>query len=180
MSKSVRVGDRVEVVVPKEFIRCGYPMDYGEVAEEVAKEHLKEVMTLINKVAGGDYGVLEYFEKNPLKSTCGSTARKIVQALAYAKCKNERFGGSTRLIYTKDSPEIAGYKGLVTDIKWVVTGEYYAPSYYESMDGGDYEPGGLTDQKRHKILEVSPDKTYQHFWIEAKNTKKSGCQIWNF
>ena len=93
---------------------------------------------------------------------------KVINEITYLKMKSNRFGGRTRSIHTKSASDIKGRTFYVTGIKFVKTGEYFSPSGGYNYEGEfDYDPGGLTNEKTHKILEFSYG--FQSNWIEAKN-----------
>ncbi len=83
---------------------------------------------------------------------------KVCREIAYARLKNTGFGGSERKIHTERHEEHKDKIFTVIDIKFCKTGIYYSPSgggsYYDEYDS--YEPGGLDNEKTHKILYLSP------------------------
>jgi len=57
----------------------------------------------------------------------------------------------------------------VREIKIVKTGKYFSSCSSVNYYGeADYEPGGLSEEKTHKLLRVG----YTDNWIEAINVEK--------
>lgn len=131
--KIIREGDRVRVVVPKICVRVGYPKqvsDYLEAARAKYAKLLREDM------------------KDHL-------VEKALHQIAYGMAKKDGFGGPERTLHLKDEPGIAGKEFTVWGIRTVQTGTYYPPNSWQGWtDSGydyDYEPGGLADQKSHRL-----------------------------
>jgi len=170
--KLIRVSDKVKVIKPDFFVRCGYPMDLDEETNKVLKEFGKDVFDIMQKVGVKDtfkqplnYHILTSFKKEQ----SSRSMMKICREIAYAKCKSNKFGGNQRQIYTQSVPEFQGQVFTVCDTKIVKTGTYIPASFYNSYgDGDEYEPPELCKQKTHKILKVSRNS----MWIEAVNVEK--------
>lgn len=167
--KIIRRGDVVEIVNPQAFLRCGYPLSLEDGKEYIEKNMNKDVLGLLNKVAG---------KENRFNN---STYHKIVKLLAYEYIKSENFGGNERRIFTKEYKDMKGKEALVESIKFVKTG-IYNRGYVGYNYSGDYEcdPPYLSYEKTHKILTLSitrPRKDselnwYEPIMIEAIHVKK--------
>ena len=163
----IRADDRVVVITPDFFVRCGYPKTIEDCKKEIREVYTEDINELMKKV--GLHGSCD-----SVFSNCDSyTIDKIVSALAYAKLKKDKFGGCSREIYTQRIEEHTGKEYLVSKIKHVQTGTYEA-GYWSGMGyEPEYEPAYLSDQKTYKILTLGI-----HFGlsdglrIEAKNVEK--------
>ena len=52
--KIIRNGDRVRIVTPEIFVRCGYPLCKADLREDIAKNYGKIIEDLIYSVEKGD------------------------------------------------------------------------------------------------------------------------------
>lgn len=158
-----RQGDKVRIVRPFRFIRCGYPKTVTSETEHVLREFGPQIAKLSQ-----DCGVHPEFEhrgKNPL--------RKIAAEIAYLRLKTYGYGGRERQIYREVLPQLEGKEFFVIDKKTCVTGTYNSSSGYVE----DYEPATLSNQKTHLLLQVSryrfpilkSTSSTSSFWIEACN-----------
>jgi hypothetical protein len=141
----IREGDRVRIVNPLLFIRCGYPMCLPEETERINKTYRKDILDLLNKVEAtrpNSSGNKAYSWR------LDETIKKIAQSLAYMRLHSKYFGGAERKIFTVEAPSMAGYEFTVHNIMFVKTGTHFGPS----GDAEDYEPGGLWQAKTHKIV----------------------------
>lgn len=180
-----RVGDTVRIVTTERFVRCGYPLSQEDVIQEIYSEHWGELTVFLEKLG---WNRTNYWgdSKTDKKST-----HNVIREIAYLVLKHRKFGGNVRSIHTTPlKMEVEGVSFKIQKIKYVKTGEYYSPVSSFGMDGYDYEPGGLTDQKTHKILYVVPDDDnlwslpenedvdwlnvdeQDGFWIENNNVEK--------
>lgn len=130
-SDTIRLCDRVRVVIPKVVVRVGYPkavVDYLEIARTKYGAQLRHDM--------GDHLV-----------------ERALHQIAYGLAKTDGFGGNERSLHMKDCPELLGHEFNVSGIRTVLTGTYYPPYEHRDMSGlPDYEPGGLTDRKAHRLV----------------------------
>lgn len=130
----IRVDDRVRIIRPVVVVRVGYPKavsDYRNQAEKVFGPLLD----------ANDFG--------------GRIREKVLREVAYGLARQDGFGGRQRTLHTKEIPDILGQEFCVTGIRTVKTGTYYPPTggrggYYG--DEWDYEPGGLSDEKTHRLV----------------------------
>jgi hypothetical protein len=93
-------------------------------------------------------------------------------AVAYAKLREEKFGGKQRSIHTENRPKLANATYFVTGIFYVKSGVYCPGSWYGGYGWGednDYDPPFLDKQKTHKILRLS---FMPEICIEAINVVK--------
>ena len=168
----IRVGDEVKILVPTFFVRCGYEKSLHTEADVILNEHRAKIDEFINTILprfklyqerGGEERRLAY---------------RIAKELAYDNLRLTGFGGKDRKIFTEEFPEYVGRTAHVMSIKFCKTGEYFAPSGGYSYYSGeyDYEPGGLSKEKTHKILELNlyhPTKMFEALRIEAIHVEPS-------
>lgn len=131
----IRPGDRVRVVTPLQFLRCGYPKtpeDYlCEATKKLASFGLKMKPYVFDRVA---------------------------DRLAWGLCVTNGYGGRDRTIHTQESPDLLGKTFVVREVRTVMTGVYFPPRGWSQPDywtgESDYEPGGLDKQKSHRIAQL--------------------------
>lgn len=153
----IRVQDKIRIINPQIFVRCGYPLSKKIVKETIITAEQKEAIhTLLDK----------FNIRRPLDSTLflrhdkqdnkkWGSYDKILDVLASAVLFQNCFGGKQRQVFSEEVPELKDVHARVLGRRVVKTGKYYAPySGYDSWTGEyDYEPGGLSDMKTHVILE---------------------------
>jgi len=156
--KIIRVSDKVRIVNPEFFIRCGYPKTFEDVREEVVLKHSVDIESLLSKthlttdmLGLGDMG------------DALLCRNKIINAITYVKLKKTRFGGSERSIHTI---RLEQYEGKEFHIFFVKTGTYQRG--WRSHEN-DYSPAFLAHEKTHKILSIVARSPLE---IEAKNVEK--------
>jgi hypothetical protein len=154
----IRVGDTVKVIHPEFFIRCGYNLHLPDVTEEIIENRSEEIEAFIDSFFGIDRLSEEY--KFIKQNKTSDTGEKIAKALAYKKISMERFGGRERKLFTEMIEDHKGKLFKVHGVKIHKTGTYFAPSGgYSCYDGYyDYDCGGLSNEKTHKILEIFPTR----------------------
>lgn len=140
----IRVYDKVKVINPEFFVRCGYPKCQKDEMKTVYREFGPQIKAMICSNRGDRLfeGEDRLFEK-------------VCREIAYARLRNTGFGGPNRSIYTERLEEHMGECFSVVGIRFCKTGEYYPPSR-STYESDDYDPGGLCDEKTHKILSLSP------------------------
>ncbi|WP_372395228.1 hypothetical protein ABMY26_07095 (plasmid) [Azospirillum sp. HJ39] len=136
MSKKnvIRVGDKVRILDPRLFIRCGYPLCHKDVMADLEENRSADVQAVAEKFGIAGQGVVR---------------DRLVSALAYGILRSKRFGGYERSIHLTDPRDhLGGLVATVADKAVVVTGSYFPPSGHCD----DYDPGGLDGAKSHVIL----------------------------
>lgn len=168
----IRVGDTVRVINPRKFIRCGYDLTPEIAGHKLAMEHAKEIAEFLKSI-GCDSR--RYFdstrkwvsetktfsdERNYIIHEDHRAMRKFLHGLGYLYGHAKGLGDGKRKIFYEpfeiaDDPD-GQWVWEVVDMKTVVTGDYFGPSGgYDGYSGEyDYEPGGLHDQKSHRIARL--------------------------
>jgi len=163
-------GDLVRVVTPLAFVRCGYPLDPAEVQERMAREHRMRICEFLNLSGQPLDADAPYYQDwiDP------RALRFATRALASQHLAANNFGGNKRTIHTQELPEIKGKVFKVTGWQFNKTGDYYPPWHGGGgYDPVEYEPGGLMNEKTHRILHLEyTDGTYRHLKIEACHVEK--------
>lgn len=161
MSKSdkiIRVGDRVRVVNPRRFVRCGYKLSKEDGIKEVLGEETKtETLGPLFRgepVHANEPKIHEFLRSIGIEKWRERDYRNLVDQLGYMMVYTKGFGGRQReLFFDNDIDHFHGKDFNVVEIKFVRTGEYYAPAGGREYDGEYwYEPGGLMEAKTHKVL----------------------------
>lgn len=157
VDERIRAGDFVRVEVPKFVVRVGYPKSVQDYERELAEDP-------VYQRAISDLLVLTTSDDQVWHDQGGRKHRsryRIEQEIAYLRAKRDGFGGPERSIHWVEYPEHQGMECTVEELRTVHTGRYYPPSGGRSsagMFGEDedwYEPGGLSDMKRHRLARVN-------------------------
>lgn len=186
--KVIRSGDRVKIINPEVFVRCGYPLCKEDLKEELYKKYGRIIDSLLCSARNDKEFVLtdepssNLFEETKYNS-------EIINILASVQLVAKKFGGKERKIFTQRYDALKDKIFYVAGKRIVVTGEY-VPGYGGGMFSEDCEPPYLTGVKTHKILlldlcrkEIDEDFKTKHMrsnlWIkhqpveiEAKNVEK--------
>ena len=145
----IKAGDRIKIITPQIFKRCGYPLSYEEAEKYIEDNHKDKVFNVISSVVGED----EYDIFNPRREHTKSY-RKIIEGLALEYLKSKSYGGKTRSIHTELDPELVDKYAIVKEVKVHQSGTYVSGgggySYYDWEP--DYDPPYLTNVKCHRIL----------------------------
>ena len=174
----IRINDRVRIINPETFVRCGYPWSKEYVKENViTKEQRQAIRNLLYPDAAPACPVLFKFgEEESVEEL------KMIDILAYVILMKNGYGGKERTVHTKLREELRGKTGVVCDRKVVKTGCYHpgysSQGYYDAYP--EYEPAYLTNEKSHVILRIlvhgindafvtDPDN---QIWIENKHLEK--------
>jgi len=157
----IRVGDRVRVIEPLTYVRCGYPLSLFGAFKEVEQIYKEDVLRLIRKVFNNG---VDPKEENPVRFkllmmqeidlTASKQYKEIMRGVAYAYLKQKGFGGRERRIITADKPHLKGAILEVVDSFIVKTGNYYSGGWSSGTwdSQPEYEPPELGNEKTHKIL----------------------------
>jgi len=196
--KIIRVEDKVKIINPVRFVRCGYPLCLKDMKVEIDKHFKKVIGDLVHSVCNGDefiqadeegkYDDGTWLRLGTIGASDGGVANDdIVEALARRRIVSKGFGGTARSIHTEPYEQIKDEVAVVTRIKYVKTGTYNKGyggyDYYSGCY--EYDPPYLSDEKTHKILELdlflgegkkSDGKlralNSEPVWIEAVNVEK--------
>lgn len=180
MNKNIiRIGDRVELIAPIRFIRCGYDLNFQDLKNKILSEDEALLEALALKYAEAK---LDPNKRSRFVSKVSLT--KMAGAFAYGLVGLNLKEGQVRRLFleplfdSKDSLRLwqnpkKNEKATVTAIKYVKTGIYHGCivrySYYEECD---YEPAYLSKEKTHKVLKLEFDRGYSDEWVLAIHTRK--------
>jgi hypothetical protein len=143
----IRIGDRVRVVNPEFFVRCGYPMVFQYEAKRVVRDRRESIESFLRSHDIEPYR-LDSLGLHP-------AVTKIAKVLAYELCKAKKWGGRERKIYTHRFDLYAGQDFSVASVRFVKTGEYISGECYGTYGGYEYEPAYLSNEKTHRILKLN-------------------------
>jgi hypothetical protein len=195
--KIIRSGDRVKIINPEVFLRCGYPLCKEDLKDELRKKYRKVIESLLWSARNDKEFVLKAeldtgWINHGISRSEINGYNSIIDILASAQLIAKKFGGNERKIFTQKYDNLKDRIFYVTGKKTVMTG-FYVPgsggiSYHDEYD---YDPPCLEGSKSHIILsldlcrkEIDEDfKTkylhttapwieYQEVRIEAKNVEK--------
>jgi hypothetical protein len=187
-SKYALRGEKVEIVTPKEFVRCGYPLSIKGIMQDQFKEVEKDCgrmfAALVKKPIppdvpdpdpSDDFAVDSWLTLTALEvPNMSATVHGMLCAAAAAwRLEEANFGGKERRVFEQDSWALkVGQVVEVLGRKLVKTGIRYPSRVYRSgWDGeADYEPGGLESEKTHCVYKIRAGS--QDTWILAANCRR--------
>lgn len=173
----IRVGDRVKILRPLFIYRWGYDNNLNDVYDEVMKKYQPQIWEFLSSI-----NVLED-KKSRLVKLSEFPKRyisRMASAIAYSIVGSRISDGAVRKLFYITDEDRGPFGWLnhdypvdsvqeVREIKIVKTGRYFSPYSSQSYEGEyDWEPGGLYEEKTHKLLRVG----YTDNWIEAINVEK--------
>ena len=166
MKKTVfRIGDKIKVINPEFFIRCGYKLTKEDGLKLITEDEKK---TLINLLGGNHIDNLVY-------KGYDRVYEEILDRIAYSRISKLGFGGPNRSIFTESKPEFLNKEFTVIGKKVVQTGVYQAGYTSGGWDGYESEAPYLSNVKSNVILKLMINDGYIHYddyWIEEKNVVK--------
>lgn len=172
------IHDKVKIINPAVFIRCGYPLTKNLIKEHhITEEEKLKIMKLVES-----FGLLKYPAEVTNYVESNGYYEKILDIIAGGRLKQKGFGGRERSIHTQNREELRGFLGHIESKKIVKTGKYCPGSSrgYSYFYDYDYDPPYLEHEKSHVILSLSiydPKRLsnqiapYETIWIEEKNVE---------
>jgi hypothetical protein len=163
---TIRVGDRVRIVNPEFFIRCGYENNHQDAMKQIREEYGEKILRFIydweaslHSVPSADSKIslsLISFDQYRTELRNPHSYDRIISALAYDLVARNKKSGAERKIFTERLERYKDDIFTVSGAFMCMTGFYYpAGGRYDSYTGEyDYEPGGLDKMKAHRILEL--------------------------
>lgn len=157
-----RIYDRVRILNPEVFVRCGYPLTTEMIKEAMTKEQLDAIHQMFDK-----FGILtdpaklanQVFGRMTLDSVDDTAFNAVRNIIAGRILRQKGWGGPERKIYTERRENLLNATATVHGKRVVKTGEYVSGysyrGYFDSYD--DYEPPRLDCEESHVILKVHTD-----------------------
>lgn len=148
----IKSGDKVRIINPQIFVRCGYPLCIADVIKTIDQ---KIIIDCLVQCGVGTFDQIESVIKFHPHHKMQRAYKEISGGLALAIMISKRFGGSERKIYTDNRPELVGKIVRVESKRQVVTGDRYpgcGPGYY----GDEAEGPSLENQERHTLIKFCP------------------------
>lgn len=140
-----RIGDRVRIITPDIFVRCGYPFDIQYAIDNLVTTDEKKIIQNLLEGPFFSFGNAQWRQNY----------HRMLRSLAHQRLCNEGFGGNERRIHTVNRPELAYVEGYVIGKRMVRTGKYSRGSY--GSYGEDGEASELRNTKCHQILKIDLD-----------------------
>ena len=112
----IRVGDRVKIIKPFIFVRCGYPMSKKDIKESLSKEKLDLLENFVYNFTGLSRSI---FTPN---YRADNIIDRVKDQLAFGILVAKGFGGNKRSIFSKEVPAILNLRGTVRRRKVVKSG----------------------------------------------------------
>lgn len=165
MSKRKNVihpNDRVKIINPLIFVRCGYPLTIDIVKDTIITQEQKDAIITMLKSFSINYVDAEV-KSNLLVlygwNDAGNAYDKILYEMARIVLQQQRWGGVERNIYTEFRPDLINVTCQVSSKRVVKTGVHKSGGGYKSDYWGevDFEPPYLSNEKSHVILEIYTD-----------------------
>lgn len=167
--KIIREGDKVRIINPEFFLRCGYDNDHKSACAFIEETFGNKILQFIYEFEKFEHDSYKTPTDSKWKTAFIDFARyqqelmnpksysKIISALAYDHVKRMQKSGTERKIYTERLENELGVIRTVTNIFFCKTGKYDPPSTTQDYSTGEYDfiPGGLLKEKTHKILHLS-------------------------
>jgi hypothetical protein len=168
----IREGDKVRIINPEVFVRCGYPWDKKYVIDNIiTNEQKKQVAKLIMDCGLNFFGSVSS-QLWPQITRYNSCYEKLLDELAYYILITRGFGGRERKIITRRAPEYQGKTGTVWNRRVYRTGTYCPGGGSED----DYCPTELINQKSHVVFNMDiyqeGDLLGDQIWIENIHLQK--------
>lgn len=172
----IRVHDRVRIINPESFVRCGYPLTKQMMKDSMTPEELEAIHTMFKtfgvhtKFAPDWKGLMGDFKME------NSALEGVKDLIAGLKLREQGWGGKERKIYTEPLPHLLNAVGTVQSKRTVKTGTYRHGSCYSSYYDGydDYEPPYLDQVESHVILTV---RVYRQGLIFGTDIDIEKCHV---
>lgn len=169
----IRPGDRIKIINPEFFVRCGYPLNKEAGLKLITEDEKKKVSELVGLNHIPTVSSLQFYNSFLIHKE--NIYNNILDRLAYLKIKEAGFGGNERKIFTELKEKYRNCECIIYSKRIVQTGirECYSDgdwesSYYSSIPY-------LSQQKSHVILKINViDNNYllENLEIEEKNVIK--------
>jgi hypothetical protein len=177
MAKYAAVGDKVKIVVPEIFKRCGYALT----AEVLRSTRTQEID---NKVQAAAQVIAEKPKPDAGVKLCDPydvvdrhTRGLLTKAVCSYIMNNEGWGGRERKIYEEHGEHLRGAVCTVESKRFVRTGTYthgrVCGSYY---DEPEWEPPYLDGVKTHCVYTLTVDNPASHSWEYSVDVVASNCE----
>lgn len=157
----IRLYDRVRILNPQVFLRCGYPLTKQMIKDTMTKEQRDAIHELfkkfdINTQVPEDVKSCLVFDYSVLDD---KAYQLVLDVMAGVLLRKQGWGGHQRTIYTEHNPRFFNATGTVHGKKVVKTGTYRSGGgSYDYYSGGyDYDPPYLDGEETHVILEIYTD-----------------------
>ena len=162
----IRIHDRVQIINPQVFVRCGYPFTIDIVKNTIITQEQKDAVVKMLK----SFGLVYIPTANRLTNTdwfsgyvgsedADDAYDKILYEMARIVLRQKKWGGDERKIYTEFQPDLINATCQVLNKRVVKTGVHESGGGYTSDYWGevDYEPSCLAKEQAHVILEIYTD-----------------------
>lgn len=160
--KYANPGERVRVVTPKLFIRCGYTLTSDIIMDTREKEVTKAVnaahAAMVQEIQGESVTTMLSIRTSPV--VIDQRVRFLLNsAVCSMILENEQWGGKEKKIFEYDASGLQDSEVIVTKKYIVKTGFYHHASggYCGYSGEWDYEPAYLDDAKVHCVYEIELD-----------------------
>ena len=156
----IRINDRVRILNPQIFVRCGYPLTVQIVKDTIITQKQKDaIWTMLE--AFNIPNIPDRVQDNYFVFTKADnkTYEKILHDMAWVVLGQKGWGGKDRKIYAEYKPELLDREFQVISKRVVKTGTHISGhsyrDYFSSYD--EYDPPYLMNEKTHIILKLSSD-----------------------
>ena len=160
----IHANDRVKIINPLIFVRCGYPLTIDIVKDTIITQEQKDAVIVMLKSFGINYVPTD------LNKTCelldlsgwndsGDAYDKILYEMSRIVLRQQRWGGVERKVYTEFRPDLINVTCQVVNKRVVKTGVHESGGgyTYDYWGEADYQSPYLSNEKSHIILEIYTD-----------------------
>jgi hypothetical protein len=163
--KYPEIGNRIRIINPEFFVRCGYPMDLHEEKNRIYQDYGDQIQNFITQLIPPSWDG-PYIDH---------TALEIAKALSYYSAKVNHFGGNERRIFTETHGGLKGKEFYVIGRKTVKTGTYVPGGRSGGYEYDEWEAPYLANEETHIILLLDKNRVpfFNSFeqMIEARNVE---------
>jgi hypothetical protein len=157
----IRRHDRVRILNPQIFLRCGYPLTKKMIKDTITKEQMDSIHEMfrkfnINTQVPEDVKSCLLFDYTKFDD---KAYQAVLNVMAGVLLRKQGWGGRERCIYTEHKPVFFNATGTVYEKRVVKTGVHHSGGCsYDYYSGGyDFDPPFLGNEETHVILEISTD-----------------------
>ncbi len=150
--KYAAVGEKVKIINPLQFIRCGYTLTPNILWNNESQAKLMREVVDKGLIAIGDFNRF--------------TEHKMSDLVGFLFAKNQNFGGSDRKLFEEECSYIKDKLGEVIGKRFVKTG--FRSGAYQSYEG-EWEGPSLDNEKTHCVYNLRVGDYGHNYWVCAKN-----------
>lgn len=173
VQSTLKVGDYVKVINPRQIVRVGYPKGLNDYVKEICQDpEYGELVRRLNQF--GECNSWPVLEDRRGTTVTQRKLAGIIRELAYLRGQSKGWGGNQRTVHYQDNPAILGQRMRIEEISYKRTG--FREAGYGTYE--DYVPPNFYTDGTVKILRgVEPSSLYiglrplQYVDLDAKDVE---------